>query len=111
MRRAELDYILTTMRRSDRQTETVIRRRKEVSDLNFTVDRPMQVEQNGELVPVACNPGIDHLTPYQTEMIALNLINGNPRLTEDLIRNGSCDASYSVADKLRFRVNIFTQRG
>src|SRR5271166_4807812 len=111
MRRAELDYILTTMLGMDRQTETVIRRRKEVSDLNFTVDRPLQVEQNGELIPVSCNPALDSLTPYQTEMIALNLINGNPRLTEDLIRTGSCDASYSVGDMLRFRVNIFTQRG
>jgi twitching motility protein PilT len=79
--------------------------------LNFTVDRPLQVEQNGELVPVICNPAITQLTPYQTEMIALNLINGNPRLTEDLIRTGSCDASYSVADSLRFRVSIFSQRG
>ena len=111
MRRAELDYILQTMLGMDRQTETVIRRRKEVSDLNFTVDRPLQVEQNGELVPVICNPPLDNLTPYQTEMIALNLINGNPRLTEDLIRTGSCDASYSVGDVLRFRVNVFTQRG
>src|SRR5208282_1623256 len=110
MRRAELDYILTTMLGMDRQTETVIRRRKEVSDLNFTVDRPLQVEQTGELVPVACNPPLDNLTPYQTEMIALNVINGNPRLTEDLIRTGSCDASYSVADMVRFRVNIFSQR-
>jgi twitching motility protein PilT len=111
MRRSELDYILSTMLGLDRQTDTVIRRRTEVSDLNFTVDRPMQVEQNGELVPVACNPPIDHLTPYQTEMIALNLIGGNLRLTEDLIRTGSCDSSYSVADRLRFRVNIFSQRG
>jgi twitching motility protein PilT len=111
MRRAELDYILTTMLGMDRQTETVIRRRKDVSDLNFTVDRPLQIEQAGELVPVACNPPLDRLTPYQTEMIALNLINGNPRLTEDLIRTGSCDSSYSVADMMRFRVNIFTQRG
>src|SRR5271155_3854940 len=111
MRRAELDYILTTMLGMDRQTETVIRRRKEVSDLNFTVDRPLQVELSGDLTPVVCNPPLDHLTPYQTEMIALNLINGNPRLTEDLIRTGSCDASYSVGNMLRFRVNIFTQRG
>jgi twitching motility protein PilT len=44
-------------------------------------------------------------------MIALNLIHGNPRLTEDLIRTGSCDASYSVGNMLRFRVNVFTQRG
>jgi twitching motility protein PilT len=111
MRRSELDYVLSTMLGLDRQTETVVRRRTEVSDLNFTVDRPLQVEQNGELVPVACNPSINHLTAYQTEMIALNLINGNPRLTEDLIRTGSCDASYSVADRMRFRVNIFSQRG
>src|SRR5271170_1278669 len=111
MRRNELDYILSTMLGLDRQTETVIRRRTEVSDLNFTVDRPLQVEQSGELTPVACNPPLDSLTPYQTEMIALNLIGGNPRLTEDLIRTGSCDASYSVGNTMRFRVNVFTQRG
>ncbi len=111
MRRSELDFILSTMLGLDRQTDTGMRRRVEVSDLNFTVDRPLQVEQNGELVPVVCNPPIPQLTPYQTEMIALNLINGNPRLTEDLLRTGSCDASYSVADTLRFRVSIFTQRG
>jgi twitching motility protein PilT len=111
MRRSELDYILSTMLGLDRQSETVIRRRIEVSDLNFTVDKPLQVEQNGELVAVPCTPPLDRLTAYQTEMIALNLINGNPRLTEDLIRTGSCDSSYSVADQLRFRVNIFSQRG
>jgi twitching motility protein PilT len=111
MRRRELDYVLSTMLGLDRQTETVIRRRTEVSDLNFTVDRPLQVEQNGELVPVASNPPIERLTAFQTEMIALNLINGNPRLTEDLVRSGSCDSSYSVGDQLRFRVNVFSQRG
>ena len=111
MRRSELDYILSTMLGLDRQTDTVILRRTEVSDLNFTVDRPLQVEQSGELVAVASNPMIERLTPFQTEMIALNLIGGSHRLTEDLIRTGSCDSSYSVGDQLRFRVNIFTQRG
>jgi twitching motility protein PilT len=111
MRRAELDAILMTMLGLDRSTDTTLRRRKDVSDLNFTVDRPLQVEHAGELVPVICDPPLDLLTPYQTEMIALNLISGNARLTEDLIRTGSCDSSYSVGDKLRFRVNIFTQRG
>ncbi len=111
MRRSELDYILSTMLGLDRQSDTVILRRTEVSDLNFTVDRPLQVEQSGELVAVASNPMIERLTPFQTEMIALNLIGGSHRLTEDLIRTGSCDSSYSVGDQLRFRVNIFTQRG
>jgi len=95
----------------ERQTDTMIRRRGDVSDLNFTVDRPLQVEHNGQLVPVMSNPPLDLLTPYQTEMIALNLIAGSARLTEDLLQTGSCDSSYSVGDQLRFRVNIFTQRG
>jgi twitching motility protein PilT len=95
----------------DRNTETVMRRRKEASDLNFTVGKPLQVELSGELTPIALNPPLDHLTPYQTEMIAMNLINGNPRLTEDLLRTGSCDSSYSVSNLMRFRVNIFSGRG
>jgi len=95
----------------DRSTDTVVLRREQVSDLNFTVDRPLQIEQNGELAPVHVNPPLENLTPYQTEMIALNLVNGNPRLTEDLIRTGSCDGAYSLGELARFRVNIFSQRG
>ena len=56
MRRSELDYILCIMLGMDRQTENVIGKQTEISDLNFTVDRPLQVEQNGELVAVECNP-------------------------------------------------------
>jgi len=111
MRRTELDYILTTMLETAVETDAVMSGNKDVSDLNFTVDKPLQVEQTGELIPVACNPPIERLTPYQTEMVALNLINNNQRLTEDLIRSGSCDASYSLTDLARFRVNIFSQRG
>jgi twitching motility protein PilT len=101
MRRHELDYILSTM----------LEAHKEVSDLLFTVDRPLQVEAEGVLRPVTCAPPLDRLTPYQTEMVALNLIGGHPRLLDDLLRTGSCDTSYSLADKARFRVNIFSQRG
>lgn len=111
MRRPELDYVLSTMMGLDKESETSFRRRREVSDLNFTVDKPLQIEQSGELTPVICDAVPDLLTPYQTEMIALNLINGNPRLTEDLVRTGSCDSAYSLADRMRFRVNIFSQRG
>jgi twitching motility protein PilT len=101
MRRNELDYILGTM----------LEFRASVSDLIFTVDKPPQVEAEGVLVPVPLNPEIEKLTAFQTEMIALNLIGGNPRLLDDLLRTGSCDTSYSVLDKARFRVNIFAQRG
>jgi len=101
MRRNELDFTLTTMLESQ----------QEVSDLNFTVDKPLQVESFGELVPVSLDPPIEKLTPFQTEMIALNLIGGSRRLTEELLRSGSCDSSYSLSSKARFRVNIFSQRG
>ncbi len=101
MRRNELDYVLGTMLESQ----------KDVSDLNITVAKPLQVESSGELIPVAINPPVAELTPFQTETIALNLIAGSRRLTEDLLRTGSCDSSYSLTGKARFRVNIFSQRG
>jgi twitching motility protein PilT len=44
-------------------------------------------------------------------MIALNLIRGDRRLTENLIAEGSCDSSYELQGKARFRVNIFSQQG
>jgi len=101
MRRNELDYILGTM----------LDFRTSVSDLIFTVDKPPQVEAEGVLVPVPLDPEIERLTSFHTETIALNLIGGNPRLLDDLLRTGSCDTSYSVMDRARFRVNIFSQRG
>src|SRR5687767_5133099 len=101
MRRTELDYILGTMLDSQ----------KDVSDLNITVDKPLQVESSGQLHAVTIEPNVDHLTPFQTEMMALNLIGGSRRLTEDLLKTGSCDSSYSLQGKARFRVNVFSQRG
>ena len=101
MRKPELDHILTTMLDSHQS----------VSDLNFTVGKPLQVESYGELVPVDMKPPLRQLTPFQTEMVALNLIGNNRRLNETLIRQGACDLSYSLPGKARFRVNAFSQSG
>ncbi len=100
MRRPELDYVLTTMLESQ----------PEVSDLLFSVDRPLQVESYGELMPVLIDPPIEKLTPFQTEMVALNLIGDNRWHIQDLIRRGSCDAAYTLGDSARFRINVFSQR-
>jgi twitching motility protein PilT len=54
---------------------------------------------------------MDNMTPFQTEIMALNLVNSDRRLTEILISKGSCDLSYALTEKARFRVNIFSQRG
>ncbi len=101
MRKAELDYILTNMLESHGN----------ISDLNITVGKPFQVETSGELTPVEVNPPIAKITPFQAEIIALNLINSDRRLTEIVLKSGSCDCSYFIQGKARFRVNIFSQRG
>ncbi len=82
-----------------------------ISDLNFSVGRPLQVEDFGELKPVYVDPPIEELTPFQTEQIALVLMQGNCRLMRDYLLAGSCDCSYALADEARFRVNIFRQQG
>lgn len=82
-----------------------------ISDLNFSVGHPLQVEDFGELKPVFIDPPVEALTPYQTEQIALTLMQGNRRLIYDFLTGGSCDCSYSLNDQARFRVNIFRQQG
>ena len=100
MKNFNLDAILEAMLKvSDR-----------VSDLNFSVGRPPQVEIDGQLVGVNFT-GFPRLTPFQTEMIALQMLRGDRELTRTLLQNGSVDLSYSIPGKTRFRVNVFSQRG
>jgi len=101
MKLPEVNYWITNMLESYQM----------VSDLNFTVGKPLQVETGGQLAPINVSPEINELTPFQTEVAALNLIQGNKRLLDDLATHGSCDLSHAVSNKARFRVNVFTQQG
>lgn len=101
MKKQQLDYILSKMLDSH----------DNVSDLNFTPGKPLQVESSGQLVTVTVEPEFKILTPFQTEVLALNLINNDRKLTETLLREGSCDLSYQLGTKARFRVNIFSRAG
>jgi len=101
MKKQEIDHILAKMLDSH----------DNVSDLNITAGKPFQVESSGELAKVALDPPFDEITPFQAEVFALNLINQNRRLTETFLKEGSCDSSYELPGKARFRVNIFSQRG
>jgi twitching motility protein PilT len=101
MRKPEIDHIL----------EKMLESHSNISDLNLTVDKPFQVESSGQLVSVELDPLFEKLTPFQTEMFALNLINQDHRLLDDLVASGSCDLSYELPGVARFRVNIFSQRG
>jgi twitching motility protein PilT len=101
MRTPDLDKILSAM----------LKTYDGISDLNFSVGYPLQVEDFGVLKPVYVDPPIEALTPYQTEQIALTLMQGNRRLIYDYLTAGSCDLSYSLAEEARFRVSIFRQQG
>ncbi len=101
MRKQEIDYILTKM----------LDVGENISDLNITVGKAFQVENSGQLVGVDIEPHCCKLTPFQTEIFALNLINQDRRLTEVLLTEGSCDSSYELPGKARFRVNVFSQLG
>lgn len=80
-----------------------------VSDLNFSTGQKPQVEINGALY--AASPmGLGKLTGFQTEMIAMAIMRGNPEAAANLARSGTADLSWSLPSKCRFRVNIFQQR-
>jgi len=100
LKKQEIDHILSRM----------LDAYDNVSDLNITVGKPFQVETAGELAMVDMDPPFDEITPFQAEIFAFNLINQNRRLTENLLLEGSCDSSYELPGKARFRVNIFSQR-
>ncbi|MBF0241057.1 MAG: PilT/PilU family type 4a pilus ATPase [Desulfamplus sp.] len=100
MKQPEIDYWITCM------LETF----GNVSDLNVTVGKALQVESSGQLTDIPVVPEVLELTPFQAEVFALNLIGGDQRLLEDLVTRGSCDLSYWLGNKARFRVNIFKQK-
>lgn len=84
--------------------------KENISDLNFSVGRAPQVEVSGQLVAVPIR-GLERMSPYQTEMMALAMMGQDREVIKKLINSGSTDLSYSIPGVTRFRVNIFTQRG
>jgi len=101
VRRKDFDFILNRMLSENPQ----------LSDINFTVGKPLQAEVDGLLRPVCPDLGIDSLTPFHTEMMMLNLVGKDRRNIQQLLTHGSCDLSYYVPGRARFRVNVFSQRG
>jgi len=101
MTRRELDTILLH----------IMAEHPTLSDINFTVGKAIQAEVDGFLRTACTDLGIRALSPYQTENSALALIGANRRNINQLLIQGSCDLSYQLQDKARFRVNVFSQRG
>ena len=57
-----------------------------ISDLNLSVGRPPQVELDGQLKAVDYM-GVDKLSPYQTEQIAMRLIAGTRDVADTLVNS------------------------
>jgi twitching motility protein PilT len=80
---------------------------QEGSDLHVKVPSPPLTRVHGELAPL---PGAEPLSPEHSEA-ALRQILTDPRLLEELEREGEVDFAYSIPGLSRFRVNAFRQRG
>jgi len=94
----------------NRILEFMLGYKPEISDLNFSVGRPPQIESDGVLIPIPVK-GMEKLNPFQTEMIALSIMGQDREVIRKLVQTGSTDLSYSIPGVTRFRVNIFLQRG
>ena len=79
---------------------------KNASDLHFSVGRYPTLRVDGRLISLAKHK---ILTQKDTEAFAFELISDKQK--ERLFKNKEIDFSYDFKDKIRFRINIFYQRG
>ena len=77
---------------------------KDASDLHLTVNVPPVLRIDGQLERMAGEP----LGPTETERMARDLLGGN---WSQLEADGEVDFSYTVAQKGRYRINVYRQRG
>jgi twitching motility protein PilT len=99
------------MREVDHVLNYILEHYPNASDINLTVGKPIQVEIDGTLMPVSLPTPIPSLTPFQTETFAMQMIRKDRRAIRLLVEDGSTDTSYSIEERARFRVNIFSGRG
>jgi twitching motility protein PilT len=81
-----------------------------ISDLLFSPGRPPQVEKHGELTPVEI-ADLGVLKPEDTARVARDLMGRNEQALRTLRDQGASDFSWSLPGRVRFRVNVFRQRG
>ena len=81
-----------------------------ISDLVFSPGRPPQAERHGELTPVVV-AGCPIMKSSDTVAVARDLIGDNEHALRMLKEQGACDFSFALPERMRFRVNVFRQRG
>ncbi len=102
MKKEDLDAILAAMLHGPETS---------VSDLVFVAGKPPQIEQDGRLRPLEMDGPDSVLQAAHVEAMSDVLMLENPRLRLDFEQNGSCDSSYALGNRARFRVNIYKQNG
>ncbi len=95
----------------DRLVGQIMTNAPSTSDIIFTVGKPIQTEVHGELVDARVSPDLGPLKPFQVEAVATCMMGTNMRLFRDQVKTGSCDLSYELPGRFRFRVNVLGQRG
>jgi len=101
MTRAQLDAIMAQ----------VLDLHPGVADIIVTTGKPIQAEVDGVLKDAVTTPDLGKLSALLTKAMAVALMGENLRLQKTLAAKGSCDLSYAIPGKGRFRANIFSQRG
>ncbi|MDW8135418.1 MAG: PilT/PilU family type 4a pilus ATPase [Thermodesulfobacterium sp.] len=82
-----------------------------ISDIFILSDYPLQILVYGKVKSVFLPEfPVEKLSPFQAEEIAFNMIKDKPHLFKKLIKDGYADFSYSLDDKTRFRVNVFSRQ-
>jgi twitching motility protein PilT len=102
MNKEDLDAILSAM---------IDGVEKSISDLVFVTGKPPQIEKDGRLEPLAMEGPDGVLSEAHLESMSDILMRTDARLQSEFDENGSCDLSYSLGQKARFRVNIYKQNG
>jgi len=80
--------------------------KEKASDLHLSVDHPPVLRVGGSLVPLVKK---SKLTSSDTQSFAKSLM--TEEQYQRLLKEKEIDFSYNLADKARFRVNVFHQRG
>jgi twitching motility protein PilT len=82
-----------------------------VSDCLFVCGKPPLTERFGKLYEMPMEQPGDRLQPGHIDAMVDLLISNSERLRSDLENTGSCDTSYALPGKARFRTNIYRQNG
>jgi len=80
--------------------------KEDASDIHFSVGRPPSLRIDGRLIPLVREKV---LTPEAAEGLCLALLTEEQK--QKFLRAKDIDFSYSFEDKVRFRVNVFRQKG